>query len=70
MSESTVQQSGVTIISCLVSAVAIDVVNAHGGWLSFVVLPSLVVLCVTNVPVLGLACALGGFLLCWSLGFR
>ena len=48
----------------------IDVVNMHGSWFTFVLLPALTLLCITNTGSIGAAVLLASALLCWAFGFR
>lgn len=48
----------------------IDWINAHGGWFSILLLPIIVIACLTSDFVIATWCLLAGAVMCWSLGFR
>lgn len=48
----------------------LDWVNAHGAWVSLVVVPTLAVLCVTNDFLISLSLCVACSFLCWAYGLR
>ena len=48
----------------------IDFINAHGGWVTVLLLPVIIIACLTGDLAIAAWCFVGGFIICWSLGFR
>jgi len=47
----------------------IDFLDVRGGWLVFLGVPIIVIMCIVPQPV-PLFCFVAGFIICWALGFR
>jgi hypothetical protein len=47
-----------------------DFVNAHAAWFSCLLLPIVVIACLTGDLVVAAWCFVAGFVVCWCLGFR
>ena len=48
----------------------IDWINAHACWFSLLVLPVIIIACLTGDLLTAACCFVAGFIICWSLGFR
>ena len=48
----------------------IDFTNAHAGWFTCLLLPVIIIACLTGDLAIAACCFVAGFIVCWSLGFR
>ena len=48
----------------------IDFTNAHAGWFTCLLLPVIIIACLTGDLAIAACCLVAGFIVCWSLGFR
>jgi len=47
-----------------------DFLSAHGSWLLCLIVPIILILCLTNDWIITLWCFVGTLLICWALGMR